>query len=555
MHIDTQGSTVFPYSYKSGQNEEISSFPMYDSGEKRMARISISVKYSFLVFFSIVATSVLLSWFVLDIISTQINKQLVLRGQTITQQLSYALAPLLLSRDHAKVKAALNKLFEKSDIVDATIIDSNEKIIVADKDYSKIGQPFENSKIDWEKRGCQGLIEDKASDRLIFLSSASFSNVKVGCVIVQISTLDITKTIHKATLRVLYVTVLIALVIIALSFIMLRRALKPLSKVIDGTRKIADGHFSTRIGLRTRDEIGELAEAFDAMAARTELFFRYVDKSIAERLVKNGDLARPGGKLKQVSVLFGDMRGFTQLSNELTPGEVVWILNTYFSLFFQVVHHFDGVVDKTMGDAIMAFYEPYTSKDISNAKRAIMSAIAMRASVWILSSSINEVMKLKAPLRIPPCNFGFAVATGRLIVGNIGSVYHLDYTVCGPAVNLASRLQQDTRKGEIIMDRFTAMDVDNLVDTKQLPQVLPKGFLPSHEVTPYLVVSLKEKQRKEIGNLLAKMFTRDFFMNQVLADKVGQKQISLDHRLRWANAMLDKAKKIFESSSTDYIIT
>ena len=489
----------------------------------------------------------------MDIISTEVRAQLVQRGESITQQLAYALAPLLLSRDDAKVKAALNKLFEKSDIVDATIIDTNERLVVADRETSRVGKPFWDSKIDW--KNCNGMLDDLSSDRLVFLRAASFSNVRVGCVIVQISKVALTKTLRKATTRVLYLTVVIALVIIALSFIMLRRTLKPLSRVIDGTRKIADGLFSTRIGLKTRDEIGELAEAFDAMAARTELFFRYVDKSIAERLVKNEDLARPGGKMKQVSVLFGDMRGFTQLSNELTPGEVVWILNTYFSLFFQVVHHFDGVVDKTMGDAIMAFYEPYTSKDTSNARRAIMSAIAMRASVWILSNAVNEAIRMKAPLKIPPCNFGFAVATGRLIVGNIGSVYHLDYTVCGPAVNLASRLQQDTRKGEVIMDRFTAMDVEELVETRQLPQVLPKGFLPSHEVTPFLVIGLKEKKRKEISNLLGRMFTRDFFMNQVLADNIDGRQISLDHRLRWAEGMLAVSKRVLDSSSTDFIVT
>jgi len=216
---------------------------------------------------------------------------------------------------------------------------------------------------------------------------------------------------------------------------------------------------------------------------------------------------------------------------------VVWILNTYFDLFFQVVHQFHGVVDKTMGDAIMAFFEPYRSNDTSNAQRAIMSAVAMRAAVWTLDATLAEAQRASIPVRVTACRFGFAVATGRLIVGNIGSSRHLDYTVCGPPVNLAARLQEDTRQGEVIMDRFTAMDVEELVVTRQLPRVLPKGFAPTHEVTPYLVVELLPPEQARLRQLLRHLFTKRFFLDQIVALEVDGRRVSVDKREAWAGRL------------------
>ncbi len=519
-----------------------------------MPRVSITVKYSLLVLFSILATSGLLGWFVLDLVANELHSQLIRRGESVSQQLAYTLAPTLLSKDDAKVRVVLNKILEDPDIVAGAVIDPNEGAVVASGDPDSVGKPMTDPLVAWQRRDCSGMVEDEARDRLIFLHAASFSDVRVGCIVIHLSRAGLTRALSVATERVLYLTGIIALVVIVLSFLTLRRALRPLERVIEGTRRIAQGDFSTRLALTSRDEIGELAEAFDSMAARTELFFRYLDKSVAERLVEDEALARPGGQLKQVSVLFGDMRGFTELSNERTPGDVVWILNTYFDLFFQVVHHFNGVVDKTMGDAIMAFFEPYRSNDTSNAQRAIGSAVAMRAAVWTMEQALAEARRTSVPLRVSACQFGFAVATGRLIVGNIGSSRHLDYTVCGPPVNLAARLQEDTRRGEVIMDRFTAMDVEELVVARQLPRVLPKGFAPTHEVTPYLVTELKAPEQARLRQLLRHLFNKRFFMDQVVALEVDDRRVSVDKREAWAAGLMRFAHARIDQEPPDFLV-
>jgi adenylate cyclase len=519
-----------------------------------MPRVSITVKYSMLVLLSIVATSGLLFWFVLDLVRTEVRDQLIRRGESTTQQLAFTLAPVLLSKDDAKVRAVLNKVLEDPDIVDGVIIDPNDRHAIAAADPALIGRPFTDPQVPWQQNNCAGLIEDLPRDRLVIMHPASFSGVRVGCVALQVSRAAMTRAVAEVTTRMLSLSAIIALVVIALSFLTLRRALKPLERVIDGTKRIADGDFSTRLLVSSRDEIGDLAEAFNGMAARTELFFRYLDKSIAERLVLDESLARPGGQLKQVSVLFGDMRGFTNLSNERSPTEVVWVLNTYFDLFFQVVHSFNGVVDKTMGDAIMAFFEPFRTSDTSNAQRATLSAVAMRAAVWTLEQVIAQGRSLSLPLRISACHFGFSVATGRLIVGNIGSSRHMDYTVCGPPVNLAARLQEDTRRGEIIVDRFTAMDMETLVEIREMPRVLPKGFAPSQEVTPYLVVDVCQAELVRLRQLLRHLFTRRFFLDHVVAIEWDGKPLPVDKRETWSSQLYDLSMQLIDQEPVSFLV-
>lgn len=483
-------------------------------------RVSISFKYSLLVLLSIAATSSLISWFVLDLMVSEVQSQLVLRGTSIARQLGTSLAPLLLSNDEAKVRAALLNALKEEGVIGGTIVDA-DGLVVADRENAPIGNPPAEPLLSLF-RECLGQVTD--STRLIFLSPSEYSKVRLGCVAIELSRSALEQAIRRTTEKVLTATLMIALAVILLSFLTLRRTLRPLARVIEGTQRIAAGDFTFRLSQSSRDEIGDLARAFNDMAGRTELFFRYVDKSIAERLIADESLARPGGQLKQASVLFGDMRDYTGLSNRRSPAEVVWILNTYFELFFEVVHHFRGVVDKTMGDAIMAFFEPTQTNDTSNARRATLSAIAMRGVVHVMEGTIVEATRREIPVLIEPRLFGFGVATGRLIIGNIGSARHMDYTLCGPAVNLASRLQQDTIHGEVIIDRFTNIDVESLIATHELPMVLPKGFAPTHEVTPYQVIGLSEKESTPLGEVLGDLFNRQFFQEHILDRRTSKTQ-------------------------------
>jgi class 3 adenylate cyclase/uncharacterized membrane protein affecting hemolysin expression len=479
-------------------------------------RVPIAVKYSILLLAIILTTAAALSWYFLDFLGDEMEAELYKRGRALTRHLAYTAAPLLLSKDDAKIAAALNHVLKDSDIVEASIIDHDGRVM-ADSQPNRVGELFGDPAFEIPEGNSDAPAIFHVEDQLVFAQNSTFGGVRVGSVVIRASRSAFHQAIQSATSQVLYITAFIACVVIVLSFLMLHRTLKPLAQVLEGTRRISQGDFSARLSMRSNDEIGDLAEAFNGMAARTELFFRYVDKSIAERLARDESLAHPGGQLKQVSVLFGDMRGFTQLSNQRLPSEVVLILNAFYDLFFQTIYHHGGVVDKTMGDSVMAFFESPRTTDLDHSRRAAMAAVSMRSAVWVLNQTVREAALRKIPTILEPKEFGFSVATGRLIVGNIGSEQRMDYTVCGPAVNLAARLQEETTRGQVVFDRFTAMDVDDLVVTKELPRVRPKGFKASHEVTPYLVSGITAAQQIRTRKLLQKLFVESFFRTH-LAD-------------------------------------
>ncbi|MBW2703573.1 MAG: HAMP domain-containing protein [Deltaproteobacteria bacterium] len=517
-----------------------------------MRRPSITIKYSMLVFLFILATSGLLLVFFIELLAESVEDQMLKRGEAMTGQLAYSASSLLLAKDHAKLQAVLNKAKTAPDILSMIIMDT-ERIVIAASDIALVGKGFFDPFVPVERSKCHGVHHDQLQDRLVFMHQSSFSDTPVGCVVVQFSNDALNAATRAASARVLVITGFIALAVILLSFLTLRRSLRPLTKVIEGTQRIAEGDFSARIEVRSGDEIGRLAEAFNSMAARTELFFRYVDKNIAERLARDEELAKPGGQLKQVSVLFGDMRSFTALSNDMPPSDVVRILNTYFDLFFELVHSYEGVVDKTMGDAIMSFFEAFETKDVDHSSRATMAAVAMRAAVDVMESVLRQGRQDGLPLQVRACRFGFSVATGRLIVGNIGSDAHMDYTVCGPAVNLSARLQEDTHLGQIIIDRFTAMDVENLVMLKQLPRVRPKGFSEAQEVTPYEVIGLKVSEMAKLRQLLRRLLVAPFFLKHVIPDAGSIEGLDETARKTYAKRLAEMASNQVDHMPWDFL--
>ena len=130
----------------------------------------------------------------------------------------------------------------------------------------------------------------------------------------------------------------------------------------------------------------------------------------------------------------------------------------------------------------------------------------------------------------------------------------MDYTVCGPAVNLAARLQEDTRLGEIIVDRFTAMDVEELVTVRELPRVLPKGFAPTQEVTPYQVVAVCQAEVIRMRLLLRQLFTRRFFLDHVVAIEWDGKSLPVDKREEWAEQLWKLAMGAIDQEPIRFLV-
>jgi class 3 adenylate cyclase len=196
------------------------------------------------------------------------------------------------------------------------------------------------------------------------------------------------------------------------------------------------GLFADIVAGRTRDIALDTArEAFLAERAR-ERFGAYVGREVAAVALAARDVVM-GGKRQPVAVLFCDLRGFTTTSEQQTPEEVVRQLNAYFEVMVAVIHAHGGVVDKYVGDAIMAvFGAPRGQPD--DARRAVKAALAMEHALRLHNAARHKD-------GLPSLKIGVGVHYGDVVAGNIGTTRHAQYTVIGDVVNLASRLEGATR--------------------------------------------------------------------------------------------------------------
>ena len=243
----------------------------------------------------------------------------------------------------------------------------------------------------------------------------------------------------------------------------------PIRELVAGTGEIQRGNFSVKVPVRSRDEIGALAESFNQMAVGLALKEKYrsvldkvADKDIAQELMR-GNVAL-GGENREISVLFCDIRGFTAMSQGMDPAEVISMLNEHFTPLTRIVTRHRGVVDKFVGDLIMAVFGAPKSygNDAANAARCALDIIAERRK-------LNEASKYRIEV-------GIGVASGNAVAGNMGSIDRLNYTVLGERVNLASRLCSKAGRMEIVIDQTTRERLGHEAVVEGLAELELKGF-------------------------------------------------------------------------------
>jgi adenylate cyclase len=195
----------------------------------------------------------------------------------------------------------------------------------------------------------------------------------------------------------------------------------------------------------------------------------YLSDAVAHEVVRHPHLLRLGGEKRSLTVLFSDIRGFTKLSEKLPPELLVSFLNEYLSEMTELVLQSEGVLDKYMGDAIMAFWgAPKVSTD--HALRACESALSM-------TEQLTRMQPDWAKRGLPPLEIGLGLNTGLMLVGNMGSRRRFDYTVMGDAVNLASRLEGLNKEycTRILLGPDTAAAVRSAFVLRRLDRVCVLG--------------------------------------------------------------------------------
>ena len=259
------------------------------------------------------------------------------------------------------------------------------------------------------------------------------------------------------------ITLCISTIITVLLLILITRHLtNPLGRIVKTMNTIIDtADLSSRVEVEFKDETGNLAQtfnrmieeldkaykqiksyAFDAVLAGKkeerirQIFQKYVPKDVIERFFASPEKMLVGDNRK-LSILFSDIRSFTTISEGLAPDDLVNSLNRYFSGQVDIIYNRNGIVDKYIGDAIMAFWGA-PEKHEDDALQSVLSGLEMIDAV----EKFNENQK-----KLGKCEFkiGIGLNYGEVTVGNIGSERKMDYTVIGDAVNLASRMEGLTK--------------------------------------------------------------------------------------------------------------
>lgn len=210
------------------------------------------------------------------------------------------------------------------------------------------------------------------------------------------------------------------------------------------------------------------------------LFERYVSPSVVEKLVAQPDAIALGGVRQRVTILFADIRGFSDFSTHAAPEVLVDVLNRHIAVAVEAILSEEGTLDKFLGDAVMAYFNAHLPQP-DHALRAVRAA-------WQICQAVKE-----SHFQLPPASqlqFGVGISTGEVLVGNIGAPQMMNFTVIGDAVNVSRRLQERARGGQILICQQVYGMVQGYVEARSVGVVEIKGHSQPEPAFEVLAVSV-----------------------------------------------------------------
>jgi adenylate cyclase len=256
---------------------------------------------------------------------------------------------------------------------------------------------------------------------------------------------------------------------------------RPVRRLLEGAKEVEAGHLDGTLVATSRDEIGHLTTAFNQMVEQLRLkerlretFGKYVDPRVVEGLIEGPALAAEGQR-RVMTVMFCDVKGFTSTSEGMTPQGLVKVMNRYFSTMSAPIRRHQGIIDKYIGDAIMAYWGPPFADDKEQAQLASLAALEMLQLVPQLRAELPELLGVRTLPNAFDLRIG--IATGEVLVGSIGSELMMSYTVMGDTVNLASRLEGANKEygGRILVSEATVAAASVVIEAREIDRVVTLG--------------------------------------------------------------------------------
>ena len=288
---------------------------------------------------------------------------------------------------------------------------------------------------------------------------------------------------ERGAIRANYILIGVASAVgLLLAYLISRGLTRPIARLRDGARSVEAGRLDKEVPITSRDEIGDVTRAFNEMLSELrakerikETFGQYVDPRVVTQLI-DGDAGRSSSGTKQIATLFfSDIAGFTPISERLAPATLVALVNDYFATMSAPIRERTGIIDKYIGDSIMAFWVPPFSDAADQCALACEAALAQFALLEDFQRRMPDIVGLRRD--VPQIGMRMAIATGEVVVGSIGPDFARSFTVMGDTVNFASRLEGANKAygTRILIDDATAAMAGSAIRTREIDSVQVVG--------------------------------------------------------------------------------
>ncbi len=384
------------------------------------------------------------------------------------------------------------ELKERDDLVDHTLLARiDEKVIglettqkYFESEYERLMEYLKNGKVDDTSEEItrvearrREFNETLETTQYLMLTATQAASAKV--ILLQ-------NRLHRISIILVSLAAILA---IFLAAFITKSISRPVRVLLNGTNSVIDGRLEVTLPVTSSDEIGNLTHAFNSMTGELrkadivrDMFGKYIDPRIVKGLIDQPDLKATKGQRQVMTILFCDMRGFTDLSEGLTPDTLVTLLNRYFTLMSEAVHENEGVVDKFIGDAIMAYWGMPFNLENKQAQLAAQASIEMLHKLKAFRKELPELLGIRRNL--PEISIRTGIATGEVVVGNIGSEKTKNFTVMGDIVNLSSRIEGANKiyGTQILITEATSLLLNENIVTREIDTIVVPGKNEANKV-------------------------------------------------------------------------
>lgn len=423
-------------------------------------------------------------------------------GQLIDYQLALTATEPMFTDQHYELAALVKRYVESPRVLGVAIYDREGHVKAAAGFYPALSAlPNDSAARDMKTAEMISAAPRKSEARaLVVVEPITFRGTQAGSAVLTLSR----QALDSAQREILRVSVLVAvglsIVIVIVAIYLGRRLALPIHSLVDAARLLERGEFA-QIPQRRNDEFGQIIKALNMMgqdlvrkAQVEDIMRRVLARDVANKLLDEIEPVKVGGDRVEATVMFADIVGFTTLSEQMSPEAVSDFLNEYFHYIDSCARFYFGTIDKFIGDGVMILFGA-PRPDPDHHYHAVACAVLMQRVIRLINTE-------RAAQQLPIAQLRIGINSGAMLAGLIGSQQRMEYTVVGDAVNLASRLCNEAKAGQIIIEGnlYQCIAASHAISVDAPRHIRVRG--KSNEITIYTVTDIDHSHPQVVEQMI-----------------------------------------------------